>query len=239
LSNVAYHVHTVGLHLTNYLQAQTNELDRMDLQIRQIGDRLKTCKDSVGAGAFRSGNDSIRGYKSKPKMRKLEENELPETSKPITKAGRQPLNLKALDSIGTDLGGREAPSNTSAPTLQVPPSYNKAFSGQSQSNMNSRNPPPPPTTRLAPPSPVFNRLQNSNDQPPPPPPRDYPQQRDQRVAPQQTNQYTPQNSNWDMMAPPPPPPMDFNSTEMDYDDMDAPPPPPFDADLPPPPPPNF
>jgi hypothetical protein len=38
LSNVAYHVHTVGLHLTNFLQLQVTELDKLDLQIRTLTD---------------------------------------------------------------------------------------------------------------------------------------------------------------------------------------------------------
>ena len=33
LSNVAYHIHTVGLHLTNFMQLQTAEVDKLDLQL--------------------------------------------------------------------------------------------------------------------------------------------------------------------------------------------------------------
>ncbi len=36
LSNVAYHIHTVGLHLTNFLQLQVNEIDKLDLQIQTL-----------------------------------------------------------------------------------------------------------------------------------------------------------------------------------------------------------
>lgn len=38
LLNVAYHVHQVSLQLTNYLQVQTAELEKVDLQIRTITD---------------------------------------------------------------------------------------------------------------------------------------------------------------------------------------------------------
>lgn len=36
LSNVAYHIHTVGLHLTNFLQLQANEVDKLDLQLQTL-----------------------------------------------------------------------------------------------------------------------------------------------------------------------------------------------------------
>jgi hypothetical protein len=38
LSNVAYHIHTVALHLTGFLQLQTKELDKLDLQIQSLTD---------------------------------------------------------------------------------------------------------------------------------------------------------------------------------------------------------
>ena len=38
LLNVAYHVHQVSLQLTNYLQVQAAELEKVDLQIKTITD---------------------------------------------------------------------------------------------------------------------------------------------------------------------------------------------------------
>jgi hypothetical protein len=38
LSNVAYHIHTVGLHMTGFLQLQAKEIERLDLQLQTLAD---------------------------------------------------------------------------------------------------------------------------------------------------------------------------------------------------------
>eukprot|EP01114_Cavostelium_apophysatum_P006565 TRINITY_DN1793_c0_g1_i1.p1 TRINITY_DN1793_c0_g1~~TRINITY_DN1793_c0_g1_i1.p1 ORF type:complete len:292 (-),score=70.94 TRINITY_DN1793_c0_g1_i1:47-892(-) len=220
LSNVAYHIHTMGLTVTNLLQSQANEIERLDLQIQALGDRMKSSKDVVGAVTFRTGPDSTRTSKRQPKIRRLEGPDLPDTARPLSKFTRQPLNLKALDNVGMDLAGNrgteafaggnsgsfiQAPSGQ-APPLAVP---NKFANGPPLSNRPSpvRSGAPPPTlappTGLAPPPP-------SNFAPPPPPPRD---------------------------SPAPPPAYDYDG--YNQPELDAPPPPNFDDELPPPPPPHF
>ena len=36
LSNVSYHIHTMGIHLTNFLQLQSFEMDKLDLQVQAL-----------------------------------------------------------------------------------------------------------------------------------------------------------------------------------------------------------
>lgn len=38
LANVAYHVHAVSTHMTNLLELQANELEKLDVQLRTITD---------------------------------------------------------------------------------------------------------------------------------------------------------------------------------------------------------
>ncbi len=38
ITNLAYHVHTVGTHLTNFLKLQSSELEKLEVQISAVGD---------------------------------------------------------------------------------------------------------------------------------------------------------------------------------------------------------
>jgi len=189
LSNVAYHIHAVGLHLTNFLQLQANEIEKIDLQIQTLTDRMKSAHDNTGASGFRT-MESVKKYQSKPKLRKLEGNEIPESSRTLPKYVRQPINLKALDNVGIDLSGNKGTETfataTSRPpsSLAPPPSLNAPTLTQTHSfsdipplpRMMAPPPPldfaPPPPLDFAPPPPIGFMPPPLDDLPPPPPPRD-------------------------------------------------------------------
>jgi len=207
LSNVAYHVHTVGLNLTNFLQAQANEIDKLDLQMQVVSDRLKSSHEAIGNGAFRTA-EAKRNYQPKQKIRKIEEQDLPENIRPIAKRERNQFNLKALDGVGIDLQGNRG-KDSFLIALEAPVAHATLTTSSSLGLMTSVNvrelPPPPRDFNVPPPlnapsymPPPTRDLNLPGDLPPPPPPRD---------------------------LPPPPPARDL-------------PPPPPDFDLPPPPPPG-
>lgn len=211
LSNVAYHIHTVGLHFTNFLQMQANEIDRLDLQLKTIGDKMNLAHDNVGKSAFRTV-ESTKTFEPRAKMQKIQdENELPANARPIPKYVRQPINLKALDNVGIDLSGHKGTESFSAtveshpiqappPSLASPPPLSQpaVFVPAPQGP-----PPPPPPIGLAPP-PSFMPpppMMGLDDAPPPPPMEDLPPPFLDDMPP------PPPVMDDDMMAPPPPPPL--------------------------------
>jgi len=200
LSNVAYHVHTVGLNLTNFLQAQANELDKIDLQMQVVSDRVKTAYETVGTVAFRT-NEAKRSYQPKSKMRKIEEPDLvPENARPIQKATRNQFNLKALDNVGTDLQGNKGKDNFIAALeagVTIQSQTLTSSSSYSNFNNNSTRELPPPPKDFTPPA-----LSAPSFMPPPP--------RDLNLPPPPV----------DLSLPPPPPPRDLG-------EYDLPPPPPM------------
>jgi len=204
LSNVAYHIHTVGLHLTNFLQLQVNEIDKLDLQIQTLKSRMKAAHDNTGASGFKT-QEAIRDYRRQPKIRKLQDHELPVSAQPLQKIVRQNINLKALDNVGIDLSGNKGsgsfvnltqpPSSIQAPppSLGAPPTGMTGMNMTASGNYGRGPPPPPPSMAFRPPPPPI-----SMDMPPPPPPA-----------------FGGYGSHDDMLPPPPPP----------LDDMPPPPPP--------------
>jgi hypothetical protein len=254
LANVAYHVHTVGLHLTSYLEEQTNEIDRLDLNLRMLNDRLKANKEAVGISAFRAG-DAQRNYHQKSKLRKLDESEINDPSKNLQKIGRIPLNLKALDNVGIDLSGNRGtdqfgvhspPPSLSINQNQSSSNYPSQSQSQSQYQQPQQQAPRPQPTKGSGPPPVPNNTRPVHQPPsqslPPRPNQNQPPQSYQPPPPpsnlNQPTFYPPPPPSFggdeNYMIPPPPPP------ELEDFDMETPPPPPFsNQDLPPPPPPDF
>jgi len=212
LSNVAYHIHAVSLHITNFLQLQANEIDKISLQIQAVSDRTKSAHDNIGQFAFRS-QDSVRAYQRQPKLRKLDESQLPENARPVGRYTRQAINLKALDNVGIDLTGHKGTDGftsalTAPPSMQAPP----VSPAPSQASMGAFAPPQAPVASMRPPPPAMYV-------PPPPPMANLPPPRNLMMG-------------TGFGAPPPPPPVDFEVP------MDLPPPPSFDDMAPPPPPPR-
>ncbi|PRP74035.1 hypothetical protein PROFUN_16411, partial [Planoprotostelium fungivorum] len=111
LSNAAYHVHTVGLHLTNFLQLQANEIDKLELQLQVLSDRMKAVHDHTGSSSFRTP-EAVKGKpRSQPKATKIE-------APAVERFARQPIDLAALDGHGIEVGNKkDLARNPSAPTL--------------------------------------------------------------------------------------------------------------------------
>jgi len=106
LQNVVYHVHNVGLQITNFLEVQTKEIERLDLQIKTLSDRMKACHDATGS-SDKQKMEASRSFVSKGiKMRKLEGADVPYAAQPLQPFVRSAtIDLNALDNVG--LGNTE------------------------------------------------------------------------------------------------------------------------------------
>eukprot|EP01117_Protostelium_nocturnum_P019332 TRINITY_DN835_c0_g1_i1.p1 TRINITY_DN835_c0_g1~~TRINITY_DN835_c0_g1_i1.p1 ORF type:complete len:309 (-),score=111.58 TRINITY_DN835_c0_g1_i1:773-1699(-) len=232
LSNAAYHIHTVGLQLTNFLQLQANEIDKLDLQLQVLADKMRGIHDVTGSSSYKSA-EAIKGAPRQPKMAKIESYRSPE------KVVRQTINLAALDKVGIDSAGSRGTDSYEASFASPPPAAQTLRQPRSlptsSSFSNSFDPPPslaaprfdappPPSIGAPPPPPSYNA-------PPPPPP----------------SFGAPPPPPPSFGAPPPPPsfgapPPAFDAPPPPFDDYGAPPPPfedyapppPFEDDLPPP-----
>jgi hypothetical protein len=209
LSNVAYHVHTVGLHLTKFLKFQDEQIDELELQVNVLTDRLKSAHDTTGVSSFRTV-EAVKIYQRQIKSKQI--------APPQTEVfQRQPLNLKALDNVGIDLSGTKGTdtfqSIQSAPSMKQMQAPNTTV-------------PVPLGYRPAPPSGGY--------QPPPPPPGDF----GVPLPPPVDFGYPPPPPPGDFGYPPPPPPGDFGYPPPPPPGDFGYPPPPGDEDLPPPPPPR-
>jgi len=207
LLNVAYHIQTIGSHITSLLELQANEIDKLDIQIRAISDRMKACHDATGAAGFRT-KDSAKVYQKTTKVRKLEGPQVPEAAKPLIKYVRRPIrmDLDATTPLPTPTPQPQyQPTSATATATAAPqatPAHRSILFG------------PPPTISAPPPQLNLPVPPPRGGAPPPPPPVEY------------ANIPPPPPPIFDGMPPPPPPPF--------LDDGFALPPPSFD-DLPPPP----
>jgi len=98
LINVAYHIHKVSYTLTNFLQVQQTEIERLELQIKTVADRLRAAHEQTGAITLRT-MEAPRNSQRSYKFKKLEEGEVPETGKPLGKYQRTPINFSALEGV--------------------------------------------------------------------------------------------------------------------------------------------
>jgi len=234
LSNVAYHVHSVSINISNFLQMQADEIGKIGIQIHDLAMRSKVIHDGVGIYGLQT-QDSIRTYRKQPKQRKLEESELPENARPTGRFTRQAINLKALDNVGIDLSGHRGTDQFS---FNAPPPLMSGISASAyiptivHSGSNAT-PGATFTRSTSIPSMVSSMDHDASDLPPPPPPP-----LDATVSsmsynggsssssgsflarPPLTLNKDPSNQTTTMELPPPPPPPDFS-------DLPPPPPPPM------------
>eukprot|EP00727_Mastigamoeba_balamuthi_P005210 m51a1_g14688 hypothetical protein (227) ;mRNA; f:98314-99429 len=85
LLNVAYHIQNVVARVQDFLQLQSTELDRLDLQVRTINERVRTHLTDKGQTGSRP-EESRREYHRTSKIVKLEGDKLPEMAKPLPRA---------------------------------------------------------------------------------------------------------------------------------------------------------
>jgi cobalamin biosynthesis Mg chelatase CobN len=62
ITNVAYHAHTVGTHLTNFLKLQLLELEKLELHLCTLADRMRLSHDSAGQLGYRTPA-SVKKYR--------------------------------------------------------------------------------------------------------------------------------------------------------------------------------
>jgi len=98
LQTVVYNIHNVSLQVSNYVDVQFKEIDKLDLQIRTLADRMKSCHDATGNPSKQS-MELPKTYHKSEKMRKLED--LPESAQPLEPYTREPIDLSALDDVGS------------------------------------------------------------------------------------------------------------------------------------------
>eukprot|EP01098_Paradermamoeba_levis_P010929 TRINITY_DN4619_c0_g1_i1.p1 TRINITY_DN4619_c0_g1~~TRINITY_DN4619_c0_g1_i1.p1 ORF type:complete len:179 (+),score=50.76 TRINITY_DN4619_c0_g1_i1:91-627(+) len=90
LLNVAYQIHRVGLHLTNFLEIQSLELEKVDLMIKHLAVRCGSTVDQCAASSFVTA-DYFKSYQRTQKEIKLDFTQMSESARP-RKFVRQPLN---------------------------------------------------------------------------------------------------------------------------------------------------
>jgi hypothetical protein len=194
LANVAYHIQNVGQQVNNFLLLQSKEIQKIDIQVQSVTDRLKVAHDTTGATAF-TAQDSVRTYQKRPKLAKLAETEIPLNSRPQPKFVRTPINLRILDAVGTDLQGNrgkdsykiipdsafqnlnEKIQSTKSIPLMTPPQFsgfNQQTTPPPLSAPSWETPPPmnsPPPFNIPPGLNVpSNEVYFDSELPPPPPP---------------------------------------------------------------------
>eukprot|EP00026_Physarum_polycephalum_P014672 Phypoly_transcript_15216.p1 GENE.Phypoly_transcript_15216~~Phypoly_transcript_15216.p1 ORF type:complete len:285 (+),score=63.54 Phypoly_transcript_15216:57-911(+) len=211
--NVAYHVQTIGTHISTLLDLQTTEIDKLDIQIRALTDRVKACHEAAGATGFRV-KEANKVYVKTSKVRKLEGAAIPEAAKQLRKYTRQPVNYSVIEgggSIPSNAAFNNPPPSVPPPAASHAPTY---FVGRASIALGA-----PPPTLVAPPSfsappPVPTHTQSFSNLPPPP-------------LPPHAAGHNPSSLPPPLFDMPPPPPFDFGAM--------PPPPPAFDGLLPPPP----
>ncbi|KAF2074114.1 hypothetical protein CYY_004599 [Polysphondylium violaceum] len=228
LLNVAYHIQTIGTHITTLLQLQSNEIEKISIEIATLTQRVNMIHDSTGTQAFNTP-DSTKSYRSTLKEKKIEV----DSAKAPTKFVRKQVNYSMGDSaqlnhsnssanLNGSTGGLAPPvnSNSSTPTYQSSPSYSPQPTGVPKGPPAPISAPPQRTSAPPPPSlsvPPIPSQRTSVHAPPPPPP----------------------SGGFDLPPPPPmmgdfpPPPPSFGGGGNGL------PPPPSIGDLPPPPPSSF
>jgi len=223
LANVAYHIQNVGQQLNNFLILQTKEINKIDLQIQTITDRLRVAKDSTGASAFRN-QDAVRPYQKRAKVAKLEEREIPSNSRPQQKYIRVPINLRILDTAGVDLQGNRG--NEVYKTISEGHLSTSSETLNASQDVRSNTIRAPPPMMNAPANYSTSATSSSSAYSNTPPPLNAPNFPPHAFSPPPPMATVPPPPMNNMM---PPPPSDFG--------LPPPPPPNFEFDLPPPPPP--
>ncbi|KAM9986573.1 hypothetical protein ACTFIY_010980 [Dictyostelium cf. discoideum] len=242
LLNVAYHIQTVGTHITSLLQLQTNEMEKLNIEIQTLTQRVRMIHDSTGTNVF-SNQDAAKPYKSSLKNRKVETEAtkapVKYVHKPISygisasdinqNGVPPPLNHSNSSANLTSSSGHLAAStsNSSTPSYQSP-SYS------SQPTISSGTPPPiqkqPPRVANAPPPPSL-----SVPAAPPPPVMNVPPPPPTSQRPSSVNN---NNAPLNDFPPPPPPPSSSSGGDLPPPpSFGLPPPPTLGDDFPPPPPP--
>ncbi|EFA81109.1 component of SCAR regulatory complex [Heterostelium album PN500] len=232
LMNVAYHIQNIGTHLTTLLQLQASEVEKIDLKVKYLNQRVEMIHESTGVNVFKAPT-AAKQYKSTLKDRQIEVEDIRPPAKFVRKQVAYSIGGDGIAPNNNSNGGgaslshsqqlshsSSAPSSPPIGSTPPPPPPSLSSSQQHQQQQHSppyQTPPPPGVskrTSMAPPPPAPHSL----DVPAPPRPvRPTPTQNGHAIPPPP--------SNFDL---PPPPPSNF-----------PPPPPPSNFDLPPPPPSNF
>jgi len=177
LQNVTYHIHAMATHFTNVLTLQVAEIEKIDLQLKEVTNRSQLNHQEVGIKALmRLRIEHEIPLLSADKTQKLEGAAVPS----LPSHPRQKIDFSELDGVGISLVSgssaskfgtiRNPPPNPSASVRSMPvPTSQASFSVAPPTLARSFEdlPPPPPGAPPGLPS----------DLPPPPPglPPDFPE----------------------------------------------------------------
>lgn len=160
LQNVVYHVHNVGLQITNFLEVQMKEIEKIDLQVRLLSERMRACHEASGA-PDKQLMEAPHPYNQALPSRKLAGHELPWSAQPLQPLPRTIIDLNALDGVGngdssitSSRSGAPSPRSISSSSSLASP--HSGFGGPPPPPMSSgAPPPPPPDAGFAPPPPPY------------------------------------------------------------------------------------
>eukprot|EP01133_Synstelium_polycarpum_P000416 gene416-493_t len=210
LLNVAYHIQTIGTHLTTLLQLQAKEVDKIDIQVKCLTQRVEMIHETTGTNVFKAP-ESAKAYKSTLKERQVDSEDCKPPTRFVRRQVAYSMGSESSNNLLGQSGGGYMPPAAPAPGLSSSASSSQASTPSHASPPYTTTPPPVPNSKRAsvvppslnmPPS-IPNRppsLHGSANLPPPSSPGNF-------------------------LPPPPPPTAGFDL-----------PPPPTMYDLPPPPP---
>jgi len=188
LQNVTYHINAMSQHLSSVLSVQASEIEKIDLQLKEITNRVQLSHQEVGNKALVLLRTEHEGAPLQPdKIKKLEGTAIPS----LPAHQRQKIEFGELDNIGISLASGQATKtfgtirNTqySQRSVSSAPANTGSFASGPPTlarNFDDMVPPPsdlPPPPMGAPPPPPpddLNGLPPAPNELPPPPPADLP-----------------------------------------------------------------
>jgi hypothetical protein len=107
LQNVSYHIHAMATHMTNVLTLQVAEIEKIDLQLREVTNRCQLHHQEVGIKALMLLRTEHESPSLPPdKLKKLEASAVPS----LPNHPRQKIDFSELDGVGISLVSGSAAS---------------------------------------------------------------------------------------------------------------------------------
>lgn len=92
LTNAAYHVNAIGIHLTQFLTLQSERVEQLDIHIKILSDRLSGLKASAGLAFYASEKAELDAY-SGSRNAVIPTTSLPMSSRIVARHLRKPVSV--------------------------------------------------------------------------------------------------------------------------------------------------